>query len=251
MRKFGILAVALTSMVAVAVAAAMGPQVNTYTVAGAITPSKAGTSAKPVPVKVNFNYTVGEQSNHRPLPVKKYSIAIAGVRTNGGKFPACTAAKINAAKGSVAGCPSGSAVGAGSISAQVGSPSDLDGKVPCKLNLTVYNGGQNKAAIFVKGGPPACPTAQAKAIDARYIQSSKGTSLNFTVPPELLHQLGLDIAVVNVQSTIKKLVKRVKGKSYGYYESVGGCKKKRRDITVAFTTENGVTTKAQKTLVCS
>ena len=250
MRRLGIIAAALTAILVVA-AVALAEQQNTYTVNGKVTPTKAGTTKKPTPVKINFDYTVGEVNNQRPNPTKKYAIAFDGIRTNGGKFPACPAKKINAAAGDVSGCPAGSAVGSGSISAEVGAPSDPTTKVPCKLTLTVYNGGQNKAALFIKGGPPTCPTAQAKAIDASYIQSSKGTSLQFVVPPELLHQLGLDIATTNVQSTIKLLTRKVKGKTYGYYESVGGCKGGRRNITVSFTSESNVTKKAQKTLHCT
>ena len=59
------------------------------------------------------------------------------------------------------------------------------------------------------------------------------------MPANLLHPIGgLDNAVVQVQSSIKKLTVRKGGKLRGYYESVA-CKGKQRPISVDFLSEAG------------
>jgi hypothetical protein len=260
MRKVRIVALALGAcLIAAAVALAQATQTNTYNVTGKVLPSKAGTKKHPKPVSVNFDYTVGEAAGNRPSPVKQYDINFAGLRVNGGKFPKCTAATINAA-GSDAPCSSKAAVGKGNVENISGPTNDPTNKsITCHLDLTVYNGGAGKAALFLKGGPndprgPAfsCPIAVSQAIDANYIANSKGSSLRFTVQGALLHPApGLDNAVVKVASTIKKITRKVKGKTVGYYESVGGCVSKKRNITVTFTSEAGQTAKAQTRLACT
>ena len=113
MRKLTALAVsAIAALVVVAVAHAA--QVNTYTVTGKTSPSSPGSAKKPLPISLDFDYTVGEQSGQRPSPVERYTIGFYGVRSNGGLFPKCTAASINAAQ-SNSGCPKGSVVGTGFI----------------------------------------------------------------------------------------------------------------------------------------
>jgi hypothetical protein len=259
MRKVRIVGIAVcVCLVAAAVAFAAG-QTNTYTVTGKVLPTRAGTAKKPVPVSVNFDYTVGEQNNLRPSPVKTYNILFDGLKVNGARFPKCTASSINSA-GSNAGCSSKAAMGKGNVENITGPSNDNTNKaLTCHLDLTVYNGGAGKAALYLKGGPNdprgaafSCPIAVSQAIDANYIKSTKGTSLRFNVQGALLHPAsGLDNAVVQVKSTIRKATTRYKGKTVGYYESIGGCKAKRRNITVTFVAEDGVTGKAQKRLACS
>jgi hypothetical protein len=258
MRKVRIAVVALcVSLVAAAVAFAA--QTNTYTVTGKVLPTKAGTKKNPKPVGLNFDYTVGEANGQRPSPVKSYNIAFDGLRVNGARFAKCTAAKINAAQ-TDAGCPKKAAVGAGKVVIISGPRSDPTNKsIMCHLDLTVYNGGAGKAALFLRGGPNdprgaafSCPIAVSQAIDANYIANSKGTSLRFNVQGALLHPAaGLDNAVVQVKSTIKRLTTRYKGRTVGYYESIGGCVAGKRNITVTFVSEAGQTGKAQKKLSCT
>jgi hypothetical protein len=251
LKKLTTMAVALCALLAVA-AVAFAAQVNTYTVTGSTSPTKAGTTKKAVPVKLNFDYTVNEASGQRPALVQKYAIFFGGIRENGGAFPKCTAAAINAAGDDTA-CPAGSAVGTGNVENLAGGTTDPTSKaLKCHLDLTIYNSGAGKAALFLKGTPPACPLAISQAIPATYKKTSKGISLNFAVNNTLLHPVqGIDNAVVQVKSTIKKLTKTVKGKKVGYYESVGGCKSGKRDITVTFTTVEGQVGKASKNAKCT
>jgi hypothetical protein len=254
MRRTVALCVALCAMLAIT-AVAFAAQVNTYTVTGDTSPTTAGTTKKPVPIKLDFNYTVGEASGLRPALVNKYSIFFGGLSSNGGLFPKCTAAAINAA-GSDISCPAGSAVGTGNIENEAGPSNDPTNKTTaCHLNLTVYNSGQSKAALFLKGGPPTCPLNISQAIDAKYVKKTvkgiAGFALEFTVQGTLLNPIpGFDNSVVLVKSTIKKLTKTVKGKKVGYYESIGGCKKGKRPIQVTFTTVAGQSATATNTAKC-
>ncbi len=251
MRRLRIIAVAVCATLVVT-AVALAAQTNTYTVTGSITPSKAGTTKKPIPVAVNFDYTVGEASNQRPALINQYYIKFDGVRVNGARFAKCTAASINNT-GDDSKCPAKALVGTGNVENQAG-PTDDPSKhdLKCHLNLKVYNGGASKGALFLKGGPPTCPINISQAIDANYIASSTGTTLRFAVQGTLLHPLpGIDNAVVQVNSKIKRVTTKYKGKTVGYYQTTGGCKAKRRYITVTFKTTAGQTSKAQKKLVCS
>jgi hypothetical protein len=252
MRKIALLAVAGFVLAIAAVAYAQS-QVNTYEVTGATKPAKAGSKKKPVPVGISFGYEVGEQSGNRPSPVKKYSIRFAGLRVNPTKFPACTPATLES-KGPK-GCPSGSAVGTGFIENATGAKTNpADRSIACNAALTVYNGGKNKAVIYVAGDPNAsdprekCAIELAAPIPARFVKRGSMTALEFTVPPSLLHPLPtLDNAVVKVTSTIKN----VKRKSRGYYEAIGGCKGGKRAGHVVFTPESGPAKTVKSTARCS
>jgi hypothetical protein len=243
-----------TAVVVLACAAtAFAQQVNTYTVTGKTTPAKAGSKKKPIPISLNFDYTVGEESGQRPSPVKRYTIGFYGVQSNGGLFPKCTAAQLNAAQ-SDSGCPRGSLVGTGTVINETGASNNpTDKSIACNLNLKVYNAGQGRAALWLQGGPTQivrgkpCVIAINQAIDARYVRHPGGTALQFEVPANLLHPVGgLDNAVVRVESTIKRMTVRRGGKLRGYYESIG-CRKGQRQISVDFLSEAGqsVTATAQ------
>jgi hypothetical protein len=256
MRKVTALAAAVIAALVVA-AVAQAAQVNTYTVTGKTSPSSPGSKKKPVPIALDFDYTVGEESGQRPSPVKRYTIGFYGVKSNGGLFPKCTAASINSAQ-SISGCPKGSIVGTGYIINASGSTADpTDKSIECNLNLTVVNGGQGRAAIFLQGGPSTivqgkpCVIGISQAIDARYVSfDGGGTALQFDVPANLLHPIGgLDNAVVQVQSSIKKLTVKKGGKTRGYYESVG-CKGKSRPISVDFLSEAGQSVTATTNARC-
>lgn len=257
MRK--LTALAVTAIAALVVAAvAYGAQVNTYTVTGKTSPARPGSKKKPLPISLDFDYTVGEASGQRPSPVKRYTIGFYGVRSNGGLFPKCTAAKINAAQ-STADCPKGSIVGKGFVINAAGASSDpADTSIACNLNLTIVNGGRGRAALFLQGGPSTivqgkpCVIGISQAIDARYVRAfgGKGTALQFDVPANLLHPIGgLDNAVTQVQSTINRVTVRRKGKLRGYYESIG-CRGKKRPISVDFLSEAGESKTATADLRC-
>lgn len=254
MRKIVILAIGVMAMAITAVAFAA---TNTYRVSASTSPTSAGTTKKPVPVAVKFSYQIGEVNNQRPAAVKQYKINFAGLQVNTSPFKACTARRINA-EGTNANCPSAAKMGSGNIQATVGPDNDPSNqKLTCYLALTFYNAGRNHAALYLKGDPGAsdpsktCITGISQAIDASFIRNSKGTTLQFTVPPELIHPVnGLTVAVRSVTSSILRKTATVKHKKRGFFQSVGGCRKNKRAVTVTFTPESGSSGRAQAFAKC-
>lgn len=246
MGRRGALAAVAAAIALIAAATAFAAQVNTYSVKGSTKPAKAGSKKHPKPIALKFSYSVGEQSGLRPSPVKRYTIGFYGVRDNGRGFPACSARKINAA-GDDSVCSKKAVVGTGSVHNLAGNTADPSNtSLKCDLGLTIYNGGQGKAALFLHGAPPQCVVTISQAIDARYVKFKGGTALQFTVPSSLLHPLnGIDNAVVNVTSKIKKRT----AKGHGYFESFK-CKGSKRPIQVTFLTEAGQTSKARTNAKC-
>ena len=252
-------AIAVTAMFVVALCAVAYAQTqqNTYTVTGSVSPSRAGSSAKPVPVGIKFGYTVGEASGLRPSPVKRYSIRFDGARVNTNAFPKCSASQLESRGPSA--CPSGSAVGSGFITNATGAKSNpADKSIACNASLTVYNSGNNRAAIYVAGSPQQtdprkrCAIELAAPIPAKYVRRGSAIALEFDVPPSLLHPLPtLDNAVTGVSSTIKRLTRKRNGKTVGYYEAVGGCKAGKRGISVVFTPETGAPSTTKTTARCT
>jgi hypothetical protein len=235
-------------------AVAFAAQVNTYTVSAALSPTKAGTKKKPVAVKLDFNYTVGEQSGQRPALINKYDINFGGGQVNTNIIPGCSAASIKAAQ-SDASCPKGSLVGTGNVENLAGPSSDPSpgSQLKCHLDLKIYNSRNNHAALYLHGAPPTCPIAVDDAIDAQYVKKNGGTSLIFTVPDTLLHPSisTFDNSVVQVKSTINKITGKLKGKKRGYFESAGGCVKGKRKIQVVFTQPDGTSATVKNTAKCT
>lgn len=250
MRRLTITGAALALALAVT-AVAYAAQVNTYEVTGSTSPSKAGSKKKPVPVQLKFSYQVGEEAGQRPSPVKRYSIGFGGLQSNGGLFPKCTAARINAA-GDDGDCPRGAVVGTGFVKNAAGATANTaDRSIHCDLSLKVYNSGQGKAALYLYGNPPQCAIPISQAIDAKYVKIPGGQALQFEVPSNLLHPIpGVDNAVIDVTSTIKKMTRKVKGKTRGYYEVAGGCKGGKRAVSVEFLSEAGESKTATSTASC-
>jgi len=250
MKKTTLAAIAAALIVAASALAA--GQVNTYNVSAKTSPTTAGTAKKPVPISLTFDYTVGETNNLRPAVVRQYSIQFNGVKVTTKGFKTCSATQINNAQGDSV-CPTAAKVGAGTIQNTVGPTSDpTQQPAKCSLSLTLYNAANNHATLYIGASRGATPQTCAgatihNAIDATYIRNRAGTSLNFVVPPSLLHPVpGIDNAVTFVQSKINLLKK---GKT-AYYASAGGCKAKKRAVTVTFTQEDGTSRKAQTFAKC-
>lgn len=273
MRKLLTAGLAVTLVLALAAVAVA--RTNQYTVTGDVTPSVKGSAKNPVPVAVEFDYDISEAAGLRPAPVAKYSIKFAGLRVNTNRFPGCTAKRINGQPGatpSAAGC-SRARVGGGKIQAVAGPSNDETATcdfdtgtctkpqaVRCELNLDVYNGRRNKAALYITGGPDApagkktnCPQTQNAAIDANFVRSGNGVALVFTVPEDPFRsQLNgaVEVSVVHVDSSIQRKVTRYRGNRIGFFEAIGGCRAGRRAITVTFTSEEGQSQPASANANC-
>ncbi len=239
----------LTGALVLAFAAVAFAQVtNTYSVTASLSPTKAGTTKKPVPIGLKFNYQVGEQNNQRPAVEIAYSIQIDGIKSNGGLFAKCTAAQINAA-GSDASCASGAKVGSGNVENIAGATNNpSDKSQQCHLDLTEYNGGKGLLTLYLSGGPPTCPLSVSVAIQARFIKNAKGEAIKFAVPNSLGHPIAnFDNSVVQTTTSLSKRV----AKGHGYLESVGGCKGGKRLVSVTFTPETGSPTTSTTNAKCT
>jgi hypothetical protein len=258
MKKFWVVGAALTLILALAaVAIAQTTVTNTYTVTGSTSPTNAGTIKKPVPISITFNYNVDSQpQGTRPNVVQKYSIRFSGVQVNTNLFPKCTQAKIES--GGPEACPARSIVGTGYIVNETGTRDDPYNKsINCNAKLFVINNGNNKGTIFVRGTQTAtdprerCDINLSAPIDANFVKRGNVSALEFVVPESLRHPLpSLSNAVKSVQSTIKRVTRRYRGRTRGFYEAVGGCLRGKRRITVVFTPEQGVSQTAQTTAKC-
>lgn len=249
--KKTIAAALVAALVLAAAAFAASSQINTYKVTAKTSPITAGSTKKPVPVSLTFKYDIGETNNQRPAVVDQYAIKFAGIWVNQKGVKTCSAQQINARQSNVI-CPKGSLVGTGKISNTVGLTSDPTSKAAeCTLSLHIYNSPKNHAALYI-GAPDqsekcaGVPLSQ--AIDAAYTRSGTSTTLRFAVPSTLNHPGSPTIsnAVTSVSSTIN----RIRVGKVGYYSSVGGCLKKKRNVTVTFHQEDGLSRKAQTFAAC-
>ena len=281
MRKFLIpAAVAVVALVVAGIAFAA----NVYTVDGNTKPHGKGSAAKPLPVSLEFDYTVADSSAaNRGIPVNKYFIGAEGLITTPKAFPSCSggeSAANNPDPAAAAKACKKARVGGGIIKALIGARATPTESVNCVLNLNLYNlkpgnygefgkvGKSGGLAIRIDGDPPAppnlddshkgeCLAAQHASILATYhrvkIKGVPSDELRFTVPPELLHPGGLDVTVRDVSSSIIKKVAKVKvhGKKQkvGFYSAVG-CKGGKRSIQVTFVAESGQKTPVTKDKKC-
>jgi hypothetical protein len=172
-----------------------------------------------------------------------------GMAANGKAFAICSASSINA-KQSPEACPAASRVGTGTVNTLSGAadnPGDIS--VPCNLNLTIYNAGAGKAALWLNGGPTVsgapCPITIAQAIDAKFVKAGNGTALQFDIPANLRHPItGLNNGISQIKASILK--KTSKGK--GYFVSTA-CKGS-RPITLTLTSETGATSTSTGNAKC-
>jgi hypothetical protein len=284
MRK--LLIPALAALVALAVAS-VAYAANVYTVDGDTKPRAKGTAKKPVPVSLDFSYTVADDiPANRGIPVKQYRIGAEGLVTYPGAFPSCSGgptAANNPDPAAAAKACKKARVGGGTIKALVGARNTPTASQNCVINLSLFNlkpgnygdagriGKTGGLAIRLDADPPAppslddqykgqCLAAQHAAILAPYktvkIKGVKSSELRFTVPPELLHPAqGLDVTVRDVTSSIKKIVSKGKVKISGKKRKVGfysavGCKGGKRSIQVTFVSETGQKSPVTKDKKC-
>jgi hypothetical protein len=253
LRKLALAAAALMALFAVSAVALA--QSSTYQVTASSSPAKPGSKSKPVPVQLKFGVD-GSATAGRPASSKTFKVGFAGLRSNGKAFKTCTAASINAAQ-SDKGCSAAARVGTGSVHNLAGASGNAaDTSITCDLKVTIYNGGANRAALYLNGGPgvagATCPIPISQALDGRYTSfSGGGQALQFDIPSNLIHPIsGLDNAIITINATIAKKTTKVKGKTVGYFEAVGGCKAGKRAIALTLTTEAGATTTSAGSAKC-
>jgi hypothetical protein len=268
MRKILVLALAAVAVLALA-SVALGA--NVYGVDGSTKPKAKGSVKKPVPVGLNFSYTVADENPaNRGTPIKVYAIASEGLVTFPQAFPTCTFSQANSE--TVSGKCKKAKVGSGLVQNVVGPAASLTTKLFCNLTLNLYNisgaGKNGGMAIRLDGDPPSptdvnskaigCPTPIHLAIKAKFVLTKFGglpaDDLRFTVPPDLLHPSGLDNSVRNVVSKIQRKTAKIKyrgkkGVKVGFYSAIG-CKGGKRTIQATFTDEQNDVKKATKDKAC-
>jgi hypothetical protein len=249
MRKRLVAAVTAVAVLGLGVGVAFAE--NIYNVHIASTSKGRGTLAKPLPVKLNFGYTVGDTENLRPTVIKQYRIAPQDHVTYPKAFPSCTFAQANRAGSFHPACRK-AIVGNGLVRNHAGAAEDRTQKTVCNLRLTLINistgdpqdrptlrqikreGGM---AIRLDGDPPAAtdPNAVGCALpihsalaapfyDVR-LNGAPSSELRFTVPQELTDPLpGVQNAVIEARSVVNKRVARtrVRGqmRRVGYYSKI-------------------------------
>ena len=242
--------VAILAALGIAAAAyAQNAYQNKYTVNGAVSVT-GGTKAKPKPGGLTFSFDTTEASGNLPGPIQTYRILFEGGKVNSNIIPGCSAASMTSAQ-SDSGCPAKSKIGSGTVKALAGAAGGpMADAAPCELGLTIYNSRNNKAALWLEGGPGTahnCIAGIHQAIDAKWVKTADASGLEFTVPESLRHVAGLDVAVVHTDSKINKITVKKGKKTTGFLESIG-CKDSKRTISVIFTDESGSAVTATKDL---
>jgi len=257
MRKLWVAGAAVLMIFAVtAIAWAQGEVTNTYVVKGSTSPAREGSARNPLPISINFDYEVGTTDGRRPSPIEKYSIRFGGTQVNTGAAARCRSSTLQ--NEGPSGCPRGSIVGSGFIENATGNRSDPnDQSVECNASVQVINGTGNGGNLYVAGSPNStdprtrCAIELAAPIPFRFVRRGAATALEFEVPDTLLHPLPtLSNAVKRVQSRVRRITRRIRGKRRGYFESRGPCARNRRLITVVFTPEEGEQATAQTNAPC-
>jgi hypothetical protein len=216
-------------------------------------PKGKGTPSKPLPVSLDFGYTVGDTEGLRPTVIEQYRIAPEGLITYPKLFPSCKYSQANAPQ--VASACKKALVGSGIVRNEAGPGTDRSVKLVCNLKLSLYNlsdaGKNGGMAIRLDGDPPPAPPGSKQAgcaisvhtaIKAPFfnvkLEGLKTSELRFTVPIQLQEPApGVQNSVVEAISKVnKKTAKtKIKGKSrtVGFYSEIG-CKGKDRTTRVTF-----------------
>jgi hypothetical protein len=216
-------------------------------------PKGKGTPSKPLPVKLDFGYTVGDTEGLRPTVIEQYRIAPEGLITYPKLFPKCKFSQASAPQ--VARACNKAKIGSGLVRNEAGPGGDRSVKLVCNLRLSLYNisdaGRRGGMAIRLDGDPPpaapgskqvGCAISVHTAIKAPFfnvrLEGLKTSELRFTVPIELQEPApGVQNSVVEAISRVdKKTAKtRIKGKrrTVGFYSEIG-CKGRDRTTRVTF-----------------
>jgi hypothetical protein len=247
LRKLAILSAALVAVLAMAAVAVA--QSGSYGVTASTSPAKPGSLKKPLAISVKFG--VQWNGGGRAFSTAGFKVAFAGLRTNGARFPKCSAAKINAAQ-SDSGCPSSAVVGTGTVHNLAGNAADItDTSITCDLNVTIYNAGRNRAAIYLAGNPPQCVIPISQALDGRWVRAGSGQALQFSIPSNLRHPVtGVDNSIITIDATIKKRTTGRGKNKVAFIEATGGCSGGKRAISLTLTPEAGAQTTTTSSAAC-
>jgi hypothetical protein len=235
MRKFVTIAAATACLTPVAVALAQTATPAPLQLEASAKVAKGGSKKKPKPVAVTSIIDTSTADGSRQETFSQLDTAFGAVRSNGKHFPKCTVAEIDEAQ-SDEGCPEGSLIADGDLTALVGPENDFSNPgAECKKTVHLYNAGQNKVANILVGPADECvgvgylPPWELTWSNKGGVQG--GQVLLNPIPPNISHPLpGVLGSTVHLVTRYKKLTTKVKGKTVGYLESIG-CKGKRKATT--------------------
>lgn len=243
MRKTLLPVAVLTAALAVPTAAQAA---NSYTITASLSPSKSGTTKRPVPVGGTFGFKVVDTEGKRPYALDALKLSFTGLRMNTRQFKTCSATSMERAS-SDKGCPKAALVAQGFANNIAGDINNRDDKsINCYLSLRLWNSGSGKAALFVSGkpnpnnpnDPKQCPIEVNTAIPVSIVRRPTGDRLQFTIPENLKRPLAtIRNSLVETKLTLLKKTVRKAGRKVGFWETVGGCRKGRRTITAQFDNE--------------
>jgi hypothetical protein len=230
-------AVAALLLAAVAVAA----DAPTTSVSASISPSDVGTRT-PVSLKLNLKITHPADSRLRLQRV--VVLFPKGSHQNGKLFKSCTAAALNRARGRLSVCPKGSKIGSG-----IATGTAVDIGVTSSGRMTLFNGPGGKSIVFnVSILNPAQINLSFQA-PLKKISGKYAYKLTANIPPGLQEILDGPIVVRSI-NTKTGAFRTINGVRRGYIEA-GPCPKSgRAPLHVDFGFSDGVTSRADATVVC-
>jgi hypothetical protein len=258
MRKALLLAVAAALAVAGLAYAASN---NAYTVTASIKPTKSGTKKHPRTVSQNFTYNIKSLTPGAiPANVKTYRTVVQGIHENTNKFPACGTSRLNSATQGPSTCPRGSKVGSGfarvldSLTSQP-QRTDASGIEPCRLNITIYNGGNHTLSFYFTKG--TCTNLPHSIAIAGTLKSFRGgyrdvyTIPNFLRSPKAGHRF--TIVRLHTAIGVHNRTVRVHGKkkTFGLFYSYLCPPNHFRQVRVTFKAVDGSSQTATRNVACS
>lgn len=247
MKKSVVVGLALVLSLALA---AVAIAENVYSISASTKPTKAGTPKNPVPVALKFGFTTVDDAGRRPASLQALSVKFNGMKFNSNNFKGCSASRIEQDK-SAKNCPKGSLVATGYAKNRAGGVNDRNQQaLRCYLKVSLYNSRNSKGALFIENGQSTdntredyCPALGiATAIPVTLTKNATGDTLRFKIPVSLQNPApGIKNSLVETQLNVPLKTTKVKGEKVGFMESLGGCRKGKRNIQATFTHEDGVT----------
>jgi hypothetical protein len=247
LRRLVIIGTALAVLVGAAAAYAA---FNNYT-GSALTfgPKGVGTVKRPKAVNMTEHLVANAPAGDRAAPLTDVKLTVFGVKTNGGMFPACSDAQIEANKLLFEkACPKGSLISQGPVHSLLGPGSDpsLGKGTPCNPFLKVFNGGQGTQVLFFTTAPDAAPqykcaglpTGATAPYDGHITQRGSTWTLDTPLPPDIsnkvANQPGLYGSLITETLFPVSETKKVHGRKRAYMESIA-CKHGKRAWSITYT----------------
>lgn len=255
MRRLLIIGTALVVLGAAAAAFAAAP-FNHYTASTSLSPGKAGSPSKPVPISMHQILTAQGTNGNRAAPLVDLRTTIYGVKFDASAVKAtCSFATISHAAND-ASCPKGALVGTANVNSLLGpannpSTTATDPKTgksvitPCNPGLRIWNSGGGKLTLFfwsttTPGSAHYCggvPTGSTPPYTGTIKNSGHNVVIDTPLPPyvsTMVLKAPTWGSLIKDDITWKKLTSVRHGKTHAFFASVG-CKGGKRPWKQLFT----------------